>query len=60
MNRPMSMFGDGHAKIGLLGPGSLPELVWCEGMERGEVRKAMKIVTERRSDLLVRWRKIHG
>ena len=36
------VFGDGHAKINLVGPDGAPDLVWCEGMSRGEVRRAMR------------------
>ncbi|KQT86536.1 hypothetical protein ASG60_15770 [Methylobacterium sp. Leaf469] len=51
------VFGDGHAKINLVPE---PVLVWAEGMTRGELRKAMKIVVEQRNSLLTRWRTIHG
>jgi hypothetical protein len=51
------VFGDGHAKINLLGS---PELVWAEGMTRGEVRKAIRLVSDQQSLLLAKWREIHG
>ena len=54
------VFGDGHAKINLLGANGQPELVWAEGMKRNEVRRAMEIVTEQQAVFLARWRKIHG
>lgn len=54
------VFGDGHAKINLIGPGDGPELVWVEGMKRAEVRQAVRLVAERRDDFLARWREIHG
>ncbi len=54
------VFGDGHAKINLIGPGDGPELVWVEGMKRAEVRQAVRLVVERRDDFLARWREIHG
>jgi histidinol phosphatase-like PHP family hydrolase len=54
------VFGDGHAKINLLGANGQPELVWAEGMKRNEVRRAMEVVTEQQAVFLVRWRKIHG
>ena len=50
------VFGDGEAKINLLGP----DLVWAEGMSRGEVRRAMRVVEEQQVFLLARWREIHG
>jgi hypothetical protein len=53
------VFGDGQAKINLIGPDNKPELVWADGMKRGEVRQAMKVVAERQSQLLARWRAIH-
>ena len=51
------VFGDGEAKINLLGA---PELVWADGMTRGEVRRAMRVVAEQRAVLLQRWKDIHG
>ena len=35
------VFGDGEAKINLLGPGGTPALIWADGMSRSEVRRAM-------------------
>lgn len=54
------VFGDGHAKINLIGPDGGPELIWAEGMKRNEVRRAMEVVIERHADFLARWREIHG
>ena len=54
------VFGDGHAKINLIGPEGGPELIWAEGMKRNEVRRAMDVVIERHADFLARWREIHG
>lgn len=54
------VFGDGHARIGLVGAGEGPELVWADGMTRGEIRRAMWIVAEHRATLLARWENIHG
>lgn len=54
------VFGDGEAKINLIGRGGLPELVWAEGMSRGEVRRTMHAITEQQAVLLARWREIHG
>ena len=54
------VFGDGSAKINLVGEDGSPELVWMIGMKKGELRKAMRIVAERQADLLERWREIHG
>ena len=38
------VFGDGEAKINLRGPDGAPHLVWADGMNRGEVRRAMRVV----------------
>jgi len=54
------VFGDGHAKINLLGADGTPELVWVDGMTRGEVRRAVRIVIEQQALLLARWETIHG
>jgi Domain of unknown function (DUF4160) len=54
------VFGDGEAKINLLGSDGAPALVWADGMSRGEIRRAMRIVTEQQTALLARWEDIHG
>jgi hypothetical protein len=54
------VFGDGEAKIDLRGPSGGPELIWADNMTGGDVRRAMRIVTERQAFLLARWEDIHG
>ena len=54
------VFGDGEAKVNLIGANGIPELVWAVGMTRADIRRAMKIVRERRDALLGRWKEIHG
>jgi hypothetical protein len=54
------VFGDGQAKINLIGPDGGPELIWADGMKRNDVRRAMQIVTEHQTSFLERWIKIHG
>jgi hypothetical protein len=54
------VFGDGQAKINLAGPDDGPALVWVDGMKRGDLRRALKIVAAHREALLARWREIHG
>jgi hypothetical protein len=54
------VFGDGQARIDLLGKDGKPELVWVDGMKRSEVRRAMQIVIEQQDGLLARWKEIHG
>ncbi len=54
------VFGDGEAKINLLGAQDTPDLVWADTMTRGEVRRAMRMVVEHQRFLLQRWEDIHG
>ena len=37
------VFGDGEAKINLLGVDGTPELIWAHAMSRGEVRCALRV-----------------
>jgi hypothetical protein len=50
------VFGDGEAKINLIGP----DLVWADGMTRGEVRRAIRLVSDRLTFLRRKWEEIHG
>jgi hypothetical protein len=54
------VFGDGEAKIDLLGVHGTPVLIWADGMSRSDVRRAMRLVIEQQRFLLVRWEDIHG
>ena len=54
------VFGDGEAKINLLGADGAPELIWAVGMTRAELRRALRIVKEHQTNLLKRWSEIHG
>lgn len=54
------VFGDGEAKINLIGPDDAPELVWAVDMTRADVRRVIKIVIEQRERLLTHWSAIHG
>lgn len=54
------VFGDGQAKINLRGATGEERLVWAQGMSRGEVRRAMRLVIEPQDAFLARWREIHG
>ena len=54
------VYGDGEAKIQILGREGKPELIWVQKMKSSDVRKAMAIVTGHRSALLARWRQMHG
>jgi hypothetical protein len=53
------VFGDGQAKINLRGADGVPELIWADAMSRGEVRRALRTVTEQQAFLLARWEDIH-
>ena len=37
------VFGDGQAKINLIGPDGSPVLVWAQGMKGNEVRRAVQV-----------------
>jgi hypothetical protein len=52
------VFGDGEAKINLVGIEGLPELVWADRMTRGEIRRSMRVVAEQQALLLQRWETI--
>ena len=54
------VFGDGEAKIDLAGDQDAPILVWADGMTRGEIRRAMRVVTEQLEFLRQRWEDLHG
>jgi hypothetical protein len=54
------VFGDGEAKINLLGANGAPELISAIGMTRADLRRAMQIVKEQQAGLLERWSEIHG
>ena len=54
------VFGDGQAKINLLGPNGEPELIWADGMKRTDVRRALQIVIEHKALFLRKWTEIHG
>ncbi|WP_420959872.1 hypothetical protein [Brucella sp. IR073] len=54
------MFGDGQAKINLIGPDDAPVLVSAEGMKRSDVRRALQIAGDQQEQFLARWREIHG
>lgn len=54
------VFGDGETKIDLAGgPDGVPRLLRAEGATRAEVRRAVRLVAERRAFLLARWEEIH-
>lgn len=54
------VFGDGQAKINLIGPDGAPELIWAQGMKGNEVRRAIQLVRDQQDLFLAKWREIHG
>jgi hypothetical protein len=54
------VFGDGQAKINLVGPDGIPALVSAEGMKANDLRRAMQLVRDQQEQFLARWREIHG
>lgn len=54
------VFGDGQAKINLIGPDGSPALVWAEDMKANELRRAVQLVRDQQEQFLARWREIHG
>ena len=54
------VFGNGEVKINLVGRDEEPDLIWADGANRSEVRRAMRLVSEHQATLLQHWEKIHG
>ena len=54
------VFGDGQAKINLIGHDGAPTLVWAEGMKANELRRAVQLVRDQQEQFLAKWREIHG
>lgn len=54
------VFGDGQAKINLIGPDGVPALVKAEGMKANDLRRAMQMVRDRQGQFLAKWREFHG
>lgn len=52
--------GPGQAKVNLLGPEGMPELVFSVGIKRADLRRLLAEVADRRETFLAEWRRIHG
>ena len=52
--------GSGQAKIDLLGPDGIPEVVYSIGIKRSDMRRLLAEAIERRDDFLREWERIHG
>jgi len=46
------VFGDGQAKINLVGPDGVPALVKAEGMKANDLRRAMQMVRDQQEQFL--------
>jgi hypothetical protein len=54
------VYGDGEAKIILIGRDGRPQLVFARRMKNTELRQALSLAKEHQSELLARWREIHA
>lgn len=54
------VYGDGEVKISLLSQSGSPQVVDQTKMRLGDVRKALRIVTEQQEMLLMKWNEYHG
>ena len=52
--------GAGQAKINLLGPCRLPELVYSVHISRVDMRRLMEEAVEHQTHFLAQWERIHG
>jgi hypothetical protein len=52
--------GPGQAKINLVGPDGIPEVVSSIGIKRSDMRRLMAEVVEHCDEFLKEWRRIHG
>ncbi len=56
----LHVYGDGEAKIELFGPSGEPLLLYAVGMSKSDLRRAMRIVNDRKSEFLAGWSALHG
>ena len=54
------VYGDGEVKINLLAQSGRPQVVDQTKIRVGDVRKALRIVTEQQEMLLMKWNEYHG
>lgn len=54
------VYGDGEMKINLMSPNGRPQVVDFTKMRAGDVRKALRIVTDQQAMLLEKWKEFHG
>jgi hypothetical protein len=54
------VFGDGEAKVDLGSARGGASLLSCVGLSDADLRRALRIITDRRLEFLARWNAIHG
>jgi len=54
------VFGDGQAKINLIGADGSPTLIWAEDMKATDLQRAVQLVRDHQELFLAKWREIHG
>ena len=54
------VIGGGRAKIDLAGADGRPKLIDSDGLKAGDLRKALRIVSEQQAMMLERWNEYHG
>jgi hypothetical protein len=54
------VFGDGQAKINLIGADGSPTLIWAEDMKATDLQRAVQLVRDQQELFLAKWREIHG
>lgn len=54
------IFGDGELKVTIVGPDSLPEIVYAVAMKAGDRRKAMDVMQDRQDWFLSEWNRLQG
>jgi hypothetical protein len=54
------VFGNGSAKIALGTEEEAPEVIRTRGMQPRQLTKALRIVVERRVELMEKWEELHG
>jgi hypothetical protein len=54
------VYGDGVAKIAIVGRTGRSEVIYAKGMKDGDVRKALRVVDEHQTVLIQYWSELHG
>ncbi len=52
--------GDGQAKINLIGPSGVPEMVYSIGIKRSDEKRLLSEAREHQAHLIAEWELIHG